>query len=83
MPRFCNSTLTNTCEGAVSQTADWWPPAVSVAGMVGDGGLSQGGIVSGKVVGEVAKKRSGLNSDSDPVLLWEQAGIRFVIYLEQ
>jgi hypothetical protein len=51
--------------------------------MIGDGSLSQNGMVSGKVAGEVAKGRSGLNHDSDPVLLWEQAGTRFVIYLER
>lgn len=67
---------------SLSQTADWWPPNVSVAGMIGDGNLYQNGTVSGKVVGEVAKQSSGLNHSSDPVLLWEQAGIRFVIYLE-
>jgi hypothetical protein len=50
--------------------------------MIGDGSLSQEGTVSGKVAGEVAKKGSGLNNSSDPVLLWEQTGIRFVIYLE-
>lgn len=50
--------------------------------MIGDGGLSQNGSVSGKVAGEVAKKGPGLNNSSDPVLLWEQSGIRYVIYLE-
>jgi len=92
----CDVTLTALRDGAtysgqsmsiteytqVSQTADWWPPAVSVAGMIGDGSLSQGGIVSGKVAVEVAKKGSGTNNSSDPVLLWEQAGVRYVIYLE-
>lgn len=50
--------------------------------MIGDGSLSRNAIVNGKVAGEVAKKGSSLNNSSDPVLLWEQAGIRFVIYLE-
>jgi hypothetical protein len=67
----------------VSQTADWCPSTVSVSGMIGDGTLSLNGMVSGKVAGEVAKKGLGLNHDSDPVLLWEQAGIRYVIYLGQ
>jgi hypothetical protein len=66
----------------VSQTTDWWPPAVSVVGMIGDGSLMQNGIVSGKVAGVVAKENTGLNYTSDPILLWEQAGIRFEIYLE-
>jgi hypothetical protein len=66
----------------VSHPVDWWPPTVSLSGMIGDGILSLNSLVSGKVAGEVAKKGSGLNHDSDPVLLWEQAGIRFVIYLE-
>ena len=53
----------------------WWPPAGSVSGMIGDGSLSRNGTVNGKEAGEVAKKGSGLNNSSDPVLLWEQAGI--------
>ena len=79
---YSGQSLAITEFAQVSQTADWWPPTVSVAGMIGDGSLSQNGTVSGKVAGEVAKKGSGLNHSSDPVLLWEQAGIRFVIYLE-
>jgi hypothetical protein len=66
----------------VSQTVDWWPPTVSVGGMIGDGSQSRNGTVNGKVAGEVAKKGSGLHNTSDPVLLWEQAGIRYAIYLE-
>ena len=50
--------------------------------MIGDGSLSLNGVVSGKVAGEVAKEGTGLNLSSEPVLLWEQAGIRYVIYLE-
>jgi hypothetical protein len=92
----CDVTLTSLSDGVgysgqslaiteyaqVSQTADWWPSTVSVSGMIGDGILSLNSSVSGKVAGVVAKKGSGLNNSSDPVLLWEQAGIRFVIYLE-
>lgn len=79
---YSGQSLAITEYAQVSQAADWWPPTVSVAGMIGDGSLSQGGMVSGKVAGEVAKQSSGLNHSSDPVLLWEQAGIRFVIYVE-
>ena len=79
---YSGQSLAITEFAQVSQTADWWPPTVSVSGMIGDGILSLNSLVSGKVAGEVAKKGSGLNHDSDPVLLWEQAGIRFVIYLE-
>jgi hypothetical protein len=92
----CDVTLTALRDGAVysgqslaitefaqvSQTTDWWPPTVSVSGMIGDGNLVQEGTVSGKVAGEVAKKGTGIRGSSDPVLLWEQAGIRYVIYLE-
>lgn len=66
----------------VMQAADWWPPAVSAAGAIGDGSLAGGTTVSGKVAGEVAKPGTALHPTSDPVLLWEQAGVRFVIYLE-
>jgi hypothetical protein len=79
---YSGQSLAITEYAQVSQTTDWWPSTVSVAGMIGDGSLSQEGTVSGKVAGEVAKKGSGLNNSSDPVLLWEQTGIRFVIYLE-
>jgi hypothetical protein len=78
---YSGQSLAITEFAQVSQTADWWPPVISVAGMIGDGSLSQGGTVRGKVAGEVAKQNSGLNHSSDPVLLWEQAGIRFVVYL--
>lgn len=79
---YSGQSLAITEYAQVSQAADWWPPTVSVAGMIGDGSLTLNNSVSGKVAGEVAKKGSGLSNSSDPVLLWEQAGIRFVIYLE-
>jgi hypothetical protein len=79
---YSGQSLAITEFAQVSQAADWWPPTVSVSGMIGDGSLSQGGTVSGKVAGEVAKTGTGLKNSSDPVLLWEQAGIRYVIYLE-
>jgi heat shock protein HslJ len=79
---YSGQSLAITEFAQASQAANWWPPTVSVAGMIGDGSFSQKGTVSGKVTGEVAKKGSGLNHSSDPVLLWEQAGTRFVIYLE-
>jgi hypothetical protein len=67
----------------ISQTAGGWPYSISVAGMIGDGSLPKNDSISGKVGGEVPKKRSGLNHDSAPVLLWEQAGIRYLIYLKK
>ena len=79
---YSGQSLAITEFAQVSQTADWWPPSVSVSGMIGDGSLSQEGTVSGKVAGEVAKAGTGLKNSSDPVLLWEQAGLRYVIYLE-
>ncbi len=79
---YSGQSLAITEYAQVSQAADWWPPTVSVVGMIGDGSLSQDGTISGKVAGEVTKQSSGLNHSSDPVLVWEQAGIRFVIYLE-
>ncbi len=93
----CDVTLTGLREGVaysgqslaiteftqVSQTADWWPPSVSMVGMIGDGILLQNSLVSEKVAGEVVKKGSGINHGSNPVLLWEQDGTRYVIHLEQ
>jgi hypothetical protein len=36
---YSGQSLAITEYAQVSQTADWWPPSVSVAGMIGDGGL--------------------------------------------
>ncbi len=80
---YSGQSLAITEFAQVSQTADWWPSTVYVSGMIGDGTLSLNSVVNGKVAGEVAKKGSGYNSDSDPVLLWEQTGIRYIIYVEQ
>ncbi len=61
-------------------TSDWWPPVLAIVGALGDGILAgQGETVSGKAAGQVAKP--GLNAE--PVLLWEQDGIRYIIYLEK
>jgi hypothetical protein len=79
---YSGQSLAITEFAQVSQTADWWPPTVSVSGMIGDGILSRNGSVNDKVSGEVVKKDPGLNNSSEPVLIWEQAGIRYVIYLE-
>jgi len=78
---YSGQTLTITEFNLVENSVDWWPDTVSVAGAFGDGRLgTTGDSVMGKVAGEV--KKGGLASSSDPVLLWEQAGIRYVIYLE-
>ena len=74
---YSGQTLAITEFAQVNQSTDWWPPSLNVVGAIGDGTLGAGGAVSGKVAGAVAKAGLG----AEPVLLWEQAGIRQVIYL--
>jgi hypothetical protein len=52
---YSSQSLAITEFAQVSQTADWWPPTVSVSGMIGDGILSLNNMVSGKVAGEVLR----------------------------
>lgn len=74
---YSNDTLAISELSQVQQIPGWWPPPLSVVGSIGNGQLSQAAdSVSGKVAGTIAKKQS------EPVLLWEQAGFRFVIPLE-
>jgi hypothetical protein len=88
---LCDVTLTALRSGAeysgqaiaiaefsqVEKSSDWWPSAMTIVGGIGDGSLAGvGNTISGKIAGEIAKR-------SEPVLLWEQAGIRFVITLEE
>ena len=61
-------------------TVDWWPQPVAVSDAIGEGVLSEGGTVRGQVAGIVIKP--ALTRRSEPVLVWEQAGIRYVILLE-
>ena len=74
---YSSDTLAITELSQVQQIPGWWPPPLSVVGSIGNGQLAHAGdSVSGKVAGAVAKKQS------EPVLIWEQAGLRFVITLE-
>ena len=77
---YSGQTLAVTEYAQVSQVVGWWPPALDVVGAIGDGTMQQGNVIGGVVAGEVAK--SGAGRTSDPVLLWEQSGIQYVIYLE-
>ncbi len=73
---YSGDTLAITKRVQVEKVPGWWPPPLSVIGAVGSGGLARiGDTVSGRVAGDVA------HSKSDPVLLWEQNGLRFVIIL--
>jgi hypothetical protein len=70
--------------GWMQPVSDWWPQAVPIQNGLGDGMVTQGSVVMGKVAGLVRKTGGGIldGGDSVPVLLWEQAGLRFVIQLE-
>jgi hypothetical protein len=58
----------------------WWPPTVALPTAIGEGALMTGEEVSGKVAGIVSK--SALARRSEPVLVWEQSGIQYIIILE-
>ncbi len=73
---YSSDTLAVTEMAQVQQVPGWWPPALSVVGSVGNGSLNAGDTVTGKVAGAIAKKQS------NPVLLWEQTGLRYVLTLE-
>ena len=74
---YSSSTLALTEMAQVQQVPGWWPPALSVVGSIGNGQLAHAGdTVTGKVAGAIAKKQS------NPVLLWEQTGVRYVLTLE-
>ena len=74
---YSSSTLALTEMAQAQQVPGWWPPALSVVGSIGNGQLAHAGdTVTGKVAGAIAKKQS------NPVLLWEQTGLRYVVTLE-
>jgi hypothetical protein len=58
--------------------ADWWPPVVAINDAIGDGTLSKGEKVDGFVAGIVTDSK-----DSDAVLIWEVAGKRYILTLEE
>ena len=64
---------------------DWWPQVVPIQNGLGDGMVTQSSEVMGKVAGLVRKTGGGIleGGESVPVLLWEQAGLRFVIQMEE
>ncbi len=74
---YSSDTLAVTEMAQVQQVPGWWPPALSVVGSVGNGQLAHAGdTVTGKVAGAIEKKQS------NPVLLWEQTGLRYALTLE-
>lgn len=74
---YSSDTLASTEMAQVQQIPGWWPPALSVVGSIGNGQLAHAGdTVTGKVAGAIEKKHS------NPVLLWEQTGVRYVLTLE-
>lgn len=64
----------------ITKAVDWWPQFVNVSDMVGDGVLNAEDEVTGQVAGVVIKPALGRRSE--PVLVWEQAGVRYVVQLE-
>ncbi len=67
----------------IDNSVDWFPPLVpGVTNALGTGTLNAGQTISGRVAGLVKKGSSMGMGSSDPVLLWKQAGIRYIIKLQ-
>ena len=79
---FSADALAVTEEEWITENIDWWPPAVSVTRALSSGGtLTAGSSTSGRIAGLVAR-RSGFGSGGQPVVVWEQAGTRYLIEVD-
>jgi hypothetical protein len=61
-------------------SADWWPPTITVTNSLNSGRLNQDRSTTGSVAG-IVSTGAGLGRRSHPILLWDQAGTRYVISL--
>ncbi|RLC90481.1 MAG: hypothetical protein DRI77_14745, partial [Chloroflexi bacterium] len=77
---YSGQSLTVTEYDWITEAVDWWPQPVSVVGMLGDGVLNDGDTAGGNVAGVVIKP--ALGQKSTPVLVWEQAGVQYLVELE-
>lgn len=78
---FSAGALALTEASWLERAADWWPSSVPVRDALRSGTLRSGSRTHGRMAGLVAKGGSPL-ARSRPVLVWEQAGVRFVIQVE-
>ena len=77
---FSADALAITEEDWITSNIDWWPPSVSVTRALASGGtLSAGRSTRGRIAGLVARGSSFFGSSGQPVVVWEQAGRRYLI----
>ncbi len=79
--RYSGATLAATEYDWITQTEGWWPQPVDAPERIGEGQLSAGSTVEGKVVGIVNRKSTiGVGGKKTrPVVVWEQDGFRYVV----
>jgi hypothetical protein len=64
----------------ITATEGWWPQQMSVPEGLGEGYLKQGESIVGKVAGVIVKKQQLPGGPrTRPVVVWEQAGLRYVV----
>ena len=78
---FSAESLAVTEEEWITANVDWWPPSVAVTRALRSGTLSPGNSTSGRIAGTVLRASSSpiRRSNSRPVVVWEQAGLRYLI----
>ena len=88
MTRFTGDAFGITERTWLESRADWMPTVnVSVTDALGAGTFASGSTTRGRLVGLVAQPRSGVGSvtgpKSEPLLVWLQDGIRYLITLPE
>jgi hypothetical protein len=64
-------------------STDWWPPSVSVSGSLRSGTLNPGMSTTGRIGGLLLRTGGTGSAESNPVLVWEQAGTRYLLTLPE
>lgn len=78
---FSAESLAVTEEEWMTANVDWWPPSMAVTRALRSGTLAPGSSTSGRIAGTVLRASSSpvSRSPSRPVVVWEQAGSRYLI----
>jgi hypothetical protein len=82
---FSGETLAITEEAWITTQLDWWPPAVTVSRALRSGTLVAGHATTGRIAGIVNQASSSPigGRRSQPTLVWEQAGQRYLIHIQE
>lgn len=69
----------------IAERVAWWPESVAAPGSIGNGVLQPGDAISGQVAGTVPVVEGIplLGGKTLPVLVWEQAGVRYIMKLTE